>query len=70
MIKIIFIGIAIIFSLIIGFAQGYFYHKKITNDRAIEMIMNDEIPNNSMEIGTLDYILYNEKGELKEALKK
>lgn len=74
MTSIIIIGIlatAILFSLefYIGYEMGYQHHKDEANGRAKEMILNDEIPNYSME-GTLDFIINNKSGELEKSLIK
>ncbi|WP_139423879.1 hypothetical protein [Chryseobacterium mulctrae] len=72
---IIIIGIfatAILLSLefYIGYEMGYQHHKDEANGRAKEMILNDEIPNYYMVVGTLDFIINNKSGELEETLKK
>lgn len=72
---IIIIGIfatAILLSLefYIGYEMGYQHHKDEANERAKEMILNDEIPNYSMEVGTLDFIINNKSGELEKSLIK
>lgn len=54
----------------IGYEQGYKAHKDEANTRAKEMIDNEEIPNNSMEVGTLDFIINNKSGELEKLTKK
>lgn len=50
----------------IGYEMGYQKHKDEANDRAREMIKNDEIPNYYMVVGTLDFIINNKSGELQE----
>jgi len=50
--------------------MGYQHHKDEANGRAKEMILNDEIPNYSMEVGTLDFIINNKSGELEKSLIK
>lgn len=72
---IIIIGIfatAILLSLefYVGYEMGYQNHKDEANGRAKEMILNDEIPNYYMVVGTLDFIINNKSGELEETLKK
>lgn len=66
---IITIGIfatAILLSLefYIGFKMGYQKHNDEANERAKEMILNDEIPDYYMNVETLDYIINDESGEL------
>lgn len=73
--SIIIIGIfatAILLSLefYIGYEMGYQHHKDEANGRAKEMILNDEIPNYFMEVGTLDFIINNKSGELEKSLIK
>ncbi len=72
---IIIIGIistAIVLSIefYVGYEMGYQHHKDEANGRAKEMILNDEIPNYSMEVGTLDFIINNKSGELEKSLTK
>lgn len=50
----------------IGYEMGYQKHKDEANDRAREMIRNDEIPNYYMVVGTLDFIINNKSGELQD----
>ncbi|WP_332453739.1 hypothetical protein [Chryseobacterium aquaticum] len=50
----------------IGYEMGYQNHKDEANDRAREMIRNDEIPNYYMVVGTLDFIINNKSGELQD----
>ena len=63
---------AILLSLefYIGYEMGYQHHKDEANGRAKERILNDEIPNYSMEVGTLDFIINNKSGELEKSLIK
>lgn len=72
---VIIIGIlatAILLSLefYVGYEMGYQHHKDEANGKAKEMILNDEIPNYSMEVGTLDFIINNKSGELEKSLIK
>lgn len=53
----------------VGYVMGYQKHKDEANDRATEMIRNDEIPNRYMVVGTLDFIINNKSGELQENVK-
>lgn len=53
----------------VGYEMGYQKHKDEANDRAREMIRNDEIPNYYMVVGTLDFIINNKSGELQEKVK-
>jgi flagellar basal body-associated protein FliL len=50
----------------IGYEMGYQKHKDEANDRAREMIRNDEIPNYYMLVETLDFIINNKSGELQD----
>lgn len=50
----------------VGYEMGYQKHKDEANERAREMIRNDEIPNYYMVVGTLDFIINNKSGELQE----
>ncbi len=50
----------------IGYEMGYQKHKDESNDRAREMIRNDEIPNYYIVVGTLDFIIDNKSGELQD----
>ncbi|SHN00729.1 hypothetical protein SAMN05444360_12618 [Chryseobacterium carnipullorum] len=50
----------------IGYEMGYQKHKDEANDRAREMIRNDEIPNYYIVVGTLDFIIDNKSGELQD----
>lgn len=72
--KTIFIGITAIIVLTLEFMAGYYFgaesSKKEINSRALEMIVNDEIPAYYMNVGTLDYIINNKSGELPKELKK
>lgn len=53
-----------------GYKMGYQQHKDEANGRAVEMILNDEIPNYYMVVGTVDYLINNKSGELEKELKK
>lgn len=53
-----------------GYKMGYQQHKDEANERALEMILNDEIPNYYMVVGTVDYLINNKSGELEKKLKK
>lgn len=71
----VLIGIIIVAAFLtaefyIGYEMGYKKHKEEANARAKEMIDNEEIPNFSMEVGTLDFIINNKSGELEELVKK
>ncbi len=71
----VLIGIVIVAAFLtaefyIGYEMGYNKHKEEANTRAKEMIDNEEIPNYSMEVGTLDFIINNKSGELEELVKK
>ncbi|PWN59954.1 hypothetical protein [Chryseobacterium oncorhynchi] len=55
--------------LTLAYEMGYRQHKNEANGRAKEMIDNEEIPNYSMEVGTLDFIINNKSGELEKSLK-
>lgn len=68
--KTILMLIAILMLLVLAYQFGYHKHKSEANERAIEMIENDEIPNYSMEVGTLDFIINNKSGELEIEAKK
>ena len=69
-VKIFFAIVAIIILLTgefcIGYQFGYNIHKEEANQRAKEMILNKEIPNYYMEVGTIDFIINNNSGELQE----
>ncbi|REC40932.1 hypothetical protein [Chryseobacterium sp. 5_R23647] len=72
---VIIIGIlatAILLSLefYVGYEMGYQHHKDEANGKAKEMILNDEIPNYYIVVGTLDFIINNKSGELEETVKK
>lgn len=54
----------------LGYKMGYQQHKDEANERAVEMILNDEIPNYYMVVGTVDYLINNKSGELEKKLKK
>ncbi len=67
----ILIGIIVAIILLtaefyVGYEMGYQKHKDEANDRAREMIRNEEIPNYYMVVGTLDFIINNKSGELQE----
>lgn len=67
----ILIGIIVTIILLtaefyIGYEMGYQKHKDEANDRAREMIRNDEIPNYYIVVGTLDFIIDNKSGELQD----
>lgn len=52
----------------IGYQMGYQKHKDEANGRAKEMILNEEIPNYYMNVGTLDFIINNKTGELDKSI--
>lgn len=72
--KTVLIGIGAIIALTLEFLAGYYFgaeaSKKEINSRAVEMILNDEIPAYYMNVGTLDFIINNKSGELPNELKK
>ncbi|PXW06309.1 hypothetical protein C8D70_1293 [Chryseobacterium sp. CBTAP 102] len=72
--KTILIGIGAIIALTLEFLAGYYFgakaSRKEANLRAVEMILNDEIPNYYMVVGTVDYLINNKSGELQDELKK
>ena len=58
----IVVGIIVVTILLtaefyIGYEMGYQNHKEEANCRAREMILNNEIPNYYINVGTLDFIL-------------
>lgn len=64
---------AIIFlsiSFLMGFQLGSDSARKKANLRAVEMILNDEIPNYYMVVGTVDFIINNKSGDLELELEK
>lgn len=54
----------------IGYKTGYQKQKGEANGRAKDMILNDEIPNYTIEVGTLDFIINNKSGELEKSIIK
>lgn len=70
LIGIIIVAVFLTAEFYIGYEMGYNKHKEEANARAKEMIDNEEIPNYSMEVGTLDFIINNKSGELEELVKK
>ena len=67
---IIVVAILLAAEFYIGYEMGYQKHKDEANGRAKEMILNDEIPNYYMNVGTLDFIINNQSGELQEKVKQ
>lgn len=53
----------------IGYELGYKKAKTEANQRAKEMILNDEIPNYYLEVETVDYLINDGSGELQKCLK-
>lgn len=53
-----------------GKSEGYNNARNEANQRAVEMIKNDEIPNYYMVLETVDYLINNNTGELQKALQK
>lgn len=71
--KTILIGIGAVIALTLEFLAGYYFGAKASREevnlRAVEMILNDEIPAYYMNVGTLDYIINDKSGELPNKLK-
>lgn len=68
--KSILIIIISLLSLTASFYLGYNQSKREANNRAKEMILNDEIPNYYMEVWTVDYLINNANGDLQKMLPK
>ncbi|MEO8255541.1 MAG: hypothetical protein ABI554_14260 [Flavobacterium sp.] len=54
----------------LGKSEGYYNARNGANQRAVEMIKNDEIPNYYMVLETVDYLINKNTGELQNALQK
>lgn len=59
-----------IFGYKLGVIEGDRLAREKANQRAVEMILNDEIPNYYMVVGTVDYLINNNSGDLQKALKE
>lgn len=59
-----------IFGYKLGVIDGDRSAREKANQRAVEMILNDEIPNYYMVVGTVDYLINNKSGDLQKALKE
>lgn len=57
-------------SFLMGFQFGSDNARKKANLRAVEMILNDEIPNCYMVVGTVDFLINNKSGDLQIELEK
>ncbi|MEI7489659.1 MAG: hypothetical protein WCJ72_20020 [Chryseobacterium sp.] len=72
--KTILIGISAVIALTLEFLAGYYFGAKASreevNSRAVEMILNEEIPAYYINVGTLDYIINEKSGELPNKLKR
>lgn len=54
---------------LLGFLLGTKLYSDAANERAAEMIRNDEIPNHYLEVSTVDYLLNNNSGKLDKLVK-
>jgi hypothetical protein len=59
-----------IFGYKLGVIEGDKSAREKANQRAVDMILNDEIPNYYMVVGTVDYLINNKSGDLEKALKE
>lgn len=66
--KTILIIIVSVLSLTASFYLGYYQARSEANERAKEMILNDEIPNYYMVVRTVDYLINNANGDLQRML--
>lgn len=64
------LSVEFIFGYKLGVIEGDRLAREKANQRAVEMILNDEIPNYYMEVGTVDYLINNKSGDLQKALKE
>lgn len=54
---------------LLGFLLGTKIYSDAANERAAEMIRNDEIPNHYLEVSTVDYIINDSSGRLEKLVK-
>lgn len=66
--KTILIIIVSVLSLTASFYMGYYQARSEANERAKEMILNDEIPNYYMLVWTVDYLINDANGDLQRML--
>lgn len=64
------LSVEFIFGYKLGVIEGDRLAREKANQRAVEMILNNEIPNYYMVVGTVDYLINNKSGDLQKALKE
>lgn len=56
-------------GLYLGYGLGAKEINDGANERAAQMIQNNEIPNHYLEVGTVDYLINNKSGKLEKIIK-
>lgn len=56
-------------GLYLGYGLGAKEMNNTANERAVQMIQNNEIPNHYLEVGTVDYLINNKSGKLEKIIK-